>query len=122
MSATLFAMTTMENSDFFFDGVLPILLPLLGIAVELILSAGVIYLFYFLLTLPMRRSERARLFLDLLELGLKEGRSPDKAIIEASASHDTAPGVRFHLLAAHLESGMKFSDALAKVPRLLPVQ
>ena len=35
---------------------------------------GVIYVLYFLLTLPLRRNERARLFLDLLELGLKEGR------------------------------------------------
>lgn len=28
---------------------------------------GVIYVLYFLLTLPLRRNERARLFLDLLE-------------------------------------------------------
>lgn len=32
-----------------------------------------LYLLYFLLTLPMRRTERARVFLDLLELGVKEG-------------------------------------------------
>lgn len=91
-------------------------------AIELLLSGGVLYLFYFLLTLPLRRNERARLFLDLLELGLKEGRAPAQAIMDASSSHDPAPGARFHLLAAHLEAGVKLSDALEKVPRLLPPQ
>ncbi len=90
--------------------------------IELILCAGVLYLFYFLLTLPLRRNERARLFLDLLELGLKEGRAPAQAITDASSSRDPAPGARFHLVAAHLEADVKFSDALAKVPRLLPPQ
>jgi type II secretory pathway component PulF len=99
-----------------------VLLLFLFTALELIPACGVLYLFYFLLTLPMRRNERARLFLDLLELGLKEGRAPEKAIIDASSSRDPAPGARFHLLAAHLETGMKFSDALVKVPRLLPPQ
>jgi type IV pilus assembly protein PilC len=89
---------------------------------ELIPACGIIYVFYFFLTLPMRRNERTRLFLDLVELGLKEGRAPEKAIIDASSSRDPAPGARFHLLAAHLETGMKFSDALGKVPRLLPPQ
>jgi type II secretory pathway component PulF len=90
------------------------------IALSLIL--GILYGLYFLLTLPMRRRERARLFLDLLELGLAEGRAPEKAIVDAASSRDRAPGVRFHLLAAHLESGMKFTDALTKVPCLLPPQ
>ena len=108
--------------DFSSDGLVYGLLGFFLFAVELLLSAAVIYLFYFLLTLPMRRNERARLFLDLLELGLKEGRAPGQAIMDASSSRDPAPGARFHLLAAHLEAGLKFSDALAKVPRLLPPQ
>lgn len=83
---------------------------------------GILYLFYFLLTLPMRRNERARLFLDLLELGLKDGRSPETTVVEASASRDSMLGVRFHLLATYLQSGLRFSDGLAKVPRLLPPQ
>ena len=90
--------------------------------ITLTLICGVLFVLYFLLTLPMRRRERARLFLDLLELGLKEGRTPEKAIIDAASSRDRAPGVRFHLLAAHLENGTKFTDALTQVPRLLPPQ
>jgi type IV pilus assembly protein PilC len=79
-----------------------------------------LYLIYFLLTLPMRRSERARLFLDLLEMGLQAGHSPEVAIASAAASRDRSLGARFHLLAAHLEQGMRLSQAMERVPRLLP--
>src|SRR6185369_13294093 len=41
-----------------------------GYLVSLALIVGMSYTMYFVLTLPMRRSERVRLFLDLLELGL----------------------------------------------------
>jgi type II secretory pathway component PulF len=82
----------------------------------------VAYVFYFLLTLPLRRNERARLFLDLLELGIKEGRTPEAAITGAAASQDRSLGARFHLLAAHLESGYRLGEALDLVPTLLPPQ
>jgi type II secretory pathway component PulF len=83
---------------------------------------GASYLIYFLLTLPLRRNERARLFLDLLDLGIQEGHTPEAAITNAAASHDRSMGVRFHLLAAHIEGGLSLSEALEKVPRLLPPQ
>ena len=83
---------------------------------------GAVYLIYFLLTLPMRRTERVRMFLNLLELGLKEGRSPPAAITEAAASRDPSLGARFHLLAAYLAEGHQLDEALARVPRLLPPQ
>src|SRR5437762_331000 len=78
----------------------------------LLAACGLIYLIYFLLTLPMRRNERARFFLDLLELGLKQGRTPEAAVADAAASRDRSLGARFHLLAAHLETGMRLSQAL----------
>src|SRR5947209_17133098 len=81
---------------------------------------GFIYLIYFFTTLPMRRNERARLFLNLLEHGLNLGRSPERAIVEASSSHDRSLSVRFHLLAAHLEQGLRLSQALDKVRHFLP--
>jgi type II secretory pathway component PulF len=81
--------------------------------------SALLYSVYFLITVPMRRNERARLFLDLLELGLKDGHTSEVAIMRASSSHDGAPGARFHLLAAHLEQGMCFIEALETVPRLL---
>ena len=83
---------------------------------------GVTYVIYFLFTLPLRRNERARMFLDLLELGLREGRTPEAAIVGAAASRDRSLGVRFQLLAAHIEQGSRLSQALEQVPRLLPPQ
>ena len=101
-------------------GFVGILLFYLGIGLPLVF--GVLYAFYFLLTLPMRRNERARIFLDLLELGLQSGRTAEGAIVEAAASRDPGLSVRFHLLAAHLRNGERLSVALEKVPRLLPAQ
>jgi type II secretory pathway component PulF len=88
----------------------------------LVPTCGISYVICFLLTLPMRRNERARMFLDVLELGLKEARTPEAAITSAAASRDRSLGVRFHLLAAHLERGLRLSQALERVPRLLPPQ
>ncbi len=78
-----------------------------------------LYGLYFLLTLPMRRAERARHFLDLLELGLNNGQTPENAVVEAASSRDRSMGVRFHLLAAFLQQGLRLSDALDHVPRLV---
>ena len=88
----------------------------------LVPTVAALYAIYFILTLPMRRTERGRIFLDLLELGLKEGRTPEGAVTDAAASRDTSLGARFHLLAARLEQGLRLSQGLEKVPRLLPPQ
>lgn len=74
------------------------------------------------LSLPLRRQERARFLLDLIEVGLKNGQSPERAIMASSQSLDPSLGVRHHLLAAHLESGCSLGRALDKVPSLLPPQ
>ena len=84
--------------------------------------AGTIFVIHFFLTLPMRRAERARLFLDLLEGALKRGQSVEEMIFSIAQSRDQTLGVRFHLLAAHIESGLRFVAALEKVPRFLPPQ
>src|SRR2546423_5875159 len=95
---------------------------LLYVAAGLLPLLGAVYLIYFLLTLPMRRNERARIFLDLLELGLNKGRTPEAAILGPAASRDRSLSVRFHLLAAHLEKGARLRDALDQVPRMVPPQ
>jgi len=93
---------------------------LLGIYMALV--GGVLYLVHFLLTLPMRRAERARMFLDLLDTTLQQGRPLEETLISASNSRDDSLGAYFHLLAAWMEQNLRFSDALAKVPRFLPPQ
>jgi type IV pilus assembly protein PilC len=95
---------------------------ILYVVLGLVPLVAVLYVLYFLLTLPMRRNERARMFIDLLEMGLKDGRQPEATIRDAAATHDRSLGVRFHLLAAHLEQGLRLSQALERVPRLLPLQ
>jgi type II secretory pathway component PulF len=92
------------------------------VVVGVVPAVGAIYLLYFLLTLPMRRNERARIFLDSLELGLRQGKTAEDSIIAVSASRDRSFGARFYLLAENLRAGKRFSEALRQVPRLLPPQ
>ncbi|MGH7953465.1 MAG: type II secretion system F family protein [Limisphaerales bacterium] len=96
-----------------------------GLFLLFIWVAGIlatIFLIHFFLTLPMRRSERARLFLDLLEDALNRGQSIEEMILSIAQNRDRTVGVRFHLLAAHIENGLRFDEALKKVPRFLPPQ
>src|SRR5580658_7960406 len=78
--------------------------------------------FYWLVTLPLRRQERARFVLDLLETGFRQGRSPEATVAAISATQDRSVGVRFHLLAAHVQSGLAFTDALLRVPSMASPQ
>jgi type II secretory pathway component PulF len=84
--------------------------------------AGTILLIHFFLTMPMRRAERARLFLDLLESALHRGQAVEQMILSLAQNRERIVGVRFHLLAAHIEGGLRFVAALEKVPRFLPPQ
>jgi type IV pilus assembly protein PilC len=87
---------------------------------SLAIWSGLIYLIHFLFSLPLRRAERARLFLDLLETGLQRGQSAETMILSAAKSQDRTLGTHFFLLAAQIESGLSFAAALEKVPRSLP--
>lgn len=92
-------------------------------AVFVLLPAGAIsVVMHFLLSLPVRRRDRALFFLDLLETVLQRGQSVEQAIISAAENHDRAPGVGFFLLAAHIEGGARLGEALEKVPGFLPPQ
>ena len=103
-------------SDFFI-----ILGGLLVYAVVFLLPGGAFsFLVHFLLSLPMQRRDRARFFLDLLETALERGQPIEHAIISAAASHDRVMGVRFFMVAAHLEDGARLGEALEKVPAFLP--
>jgi type IV pilus assembly protein PilC len=99
---------------------------LLGFVVYIVVgfapALAALYAIYFLLTLPLRRNERARLFLDLLELGLASGRTPEVAIMDPAKCGDSVLGVRFLELARHIERGLPLGQALELVPRALPPQ
>jgi type II secretory pathway component PulF len=83
---------------------------------------GILSLVHFLLTLPMRRAERARLFLDLIDSAIKQGKPVEETLISVSQSHDMSMGPRFHLVAAWLEENVPLGEALAKAPQFLPPQ
>ncbi len=77
---------------------------------------------HFLLSLPMRRRDRGLFFLDLLETVLQRGQPVEPAILSAAENHDRAIGVRFFMVAAHIENGASLGQALEAVPTFLPPQ
>ncbi len=84
--------------------------------------AGLAALGRLLLSLPLRRRERARLFLDLLETAVTQGKPVEATLVSMANSRDRSPGIQFHLLAAYLEKGLRLGASLEKVPHLLPPQ
>lgn len=80
----------------------------------------VFWVVYYVLSLPLRRQERARFFLDLMEGCLQQGTTPEQGIVALSRTRDRSLGVRFHWLAAWVESGLSMQQALARVPGFLP--
>ena len=79
-------------------------------------------LVHFLLSLPMRRRDRALFFLDLMETLLQRGQPLEPAILAVAENQDRAIGVRFFMVAAHIENGDRLGEALEKEPRFLPPQ
>ncbi|HZV37033.1 MAG TPA: type II secretion system F family protein [Verrucomicrobiae bacterium] len=84
--------------------------------------AFALWLGYYFMSLRLRRQERARFLLDMVETGLKEGRRPEDTIISVAYSHDSAMSAYFYLAAAYLEKGLSLREALENVPQLLPPQ
>ncbi len=100
---------------------LPSLIVMFAVSLATIALIGLIcYGLYFLISLPLRRQERARILIDLMELQESTDHDPAATIKELSQTHDPSLGVRFHVLGAYLESGRSLSESLKRVPRLLP--
>ncbi len=81
---------------------------------------GVMVVLYFLISMPLRRQERGRILIDLLEVSSSNRISLSDVIRELCQTRDLALGVRFHVLGGYLDQGMSFTDAIRRVPRLLP--
>jgi type II secretory pathway component PulF len=77
---------------------------------------------YSLAILPLRRRERTRMFLDLIRVGLSEGRSVEQTIVSVAESRDRELGARFYLLAAYLEQGRRFDEAVQVASTGMPPQ
>lgn len=99
-----------------------VLIGLMMLGIWALVLGGALALLHFLLSQPMRRAERARTVLDLIETALQRGEPVEPALISISKSRDQSLGVQFHLFVAWLENGLRLDEAFAKVPRLLPPQ
>jgi len=102
---------------------LQILAGLFWYSMLILVPGGILgVLMHYLLSLPMRRRDRALFFLDLLETVLQRGQPVEQAIVSAAENHDRSIGVRFFILAAHIENGARLGEALEREPRFLPPQ
>ncbi len=102
-------------------------IPWLELLVQVLVWIGALLFFlaicgtvFWLVGIPFRRRQRALVVVQLIETGLACGRSPESVLRRAAESRDPGLGVRFHLLAGWLERGLTLSEALTKVPGLLP--
>ncbi|MEI7728002.1 MAG: type II secretion system F family protein [Verrucomicrobiota bacterium] len=91
-----------------------------GFLVAGLLVLVIIFISFHLLYKPLRNRERLRLFLDLLERNLKQGRSVEQSMVLMAESGERSLGVEFYLVAANIEKGLTFADILAKYPKFLP--
>lgn len=96
-----------------------------GVAIALTLVTlppliGLLYLGYFLFSTPLRRQERARLLLDLIETAVERGDSLEATLLGAAAQRERRLGQPFRRLADRLTGGLRFPQALELTPGLLP--
>ena len=108
--------------DFIDENVLPVIVVLLALAIATGTVLGLLYLLHFVLTLPMRRAERARLFLDIIEVALDSGQPVEEGLIFISHRRGNVLGGPFAALAECLRGSLRLSEAIATVPHLLPQQ
>lgn len=86
----------------------------------LLLAVALLVVVAALMAAPLRRRERARCFLDVLETGLAQGQSPEQTVVSLSHARVQTLGVWLHLVAAHVENGLRLGAALEKAPTFLP--
>jgi type II secretory pathway component PulF len=108
----------MEN-DWYLDNPLVVIFGIAALLIYLGMSLGFIYTAYYLLTLPMRRAERARVFLDIVERGILNGQAPATTIVQAAETRDRLLGRQWMRLAIELRKGKSLTQALETTPRLL---
>lgn len=75
---------------------------------------------YYLFSLPLRRTQRARLLVDILEQGFDSGRSLEQILVEVAGTGDRALGRRFIVVGRRIHQGMPWALALRSVPNFLP--
>ncbi len=91
--------------------------------VYMVLAAApfaIVWLGWHWLGTTLAREERARCFLGLLDLGLKQGHTPEQTILSLAGAGVCELGKDFPSLARTVQSGQRLSNALNDVPKFLP--
>lgn len=98
------------------------LLKFLLVIVPLVLALVIIkaILLGLIYGMPVTKKEKAKAFVDVLDIGLEDGHSPEHIVVGLSKAREQSFGLRFHLLAAHIENGLRLGQALEKTPKFLP--
>ncbi len=109
-------MNLLEDSE----GIGVLILLLVAGVVVIGLVLGGLGLIYFLVRLPQRQRERARMFLNILEVGLRSGQNARTAIVALAAHGERILGEKFNLLVQCMEAGMPLGHALKCIPGFLP--
>ncbi|MFO1478133.1 MAG: type II secretion system F family protein [Verrucomicrobiota bacterium] len=100
---------------------LKVLLSLAAFSVVIGAPVGIVlWIAYYLLSLPLRRQERARCFVELVAAALHRGRPVETALVEISSGGDPLLGRSLRRLSTELSRGSRLGQALDKVPRLVP--
>jgi len=82
------------------------------VPVGLVLKVGLLYGLYRLLSAPLRRRERERCLLDVLETAMARGQSPEQALADIARRRDPVFRGRLRRLANELAEGKRLSEAL----------
>lgn len=94
----------------------------LWIGILLVPWAGIWYAVYYLLSLPLRRQERARIFLELLLHGLAQGKPAAQVIRETAQCRDRILGKPYVRMASQMPLDASLAESLACCYPVLPRQ
>src|SRR5436190_15594903 len=100
-----------------------IILSLLLALLYVVLAAGpfvILWCGWKCLSHALLREERARCFLGLLELGLREGRATEQIVLSLAGAGVSEFGKDFLVLAQAIRNGNPLGAALEEVPGFLP--
>lgn len=109
-----------EGESLQFKWLLEIFCAVLFLIGALVVGAALVGSIYSMIAEVFHRQQRAGCFLDLLDTGLGQGRSPEQVVVSLSEGRVQAMGVLLHLVAAHVENGLRLGAALDRVPTFLP--
>ena len=118
--AQSFLDVVIDGLSAFLQELAPIRETLWWVVLWLLPIVGLCSVVYALLHLPLRRRERAGVFLDLIETGLRRGFGPEQTLQNCAECHDPALGTQFEWVAEEVRAGRPLGEVLEEYPRFLP--